>query len=117
MCIVSMQTTKAFLPWMVHNDYGYIVNMVTQPLFCGLAGNSDHVASKAAVLAFSEALRSELVSMDKTGVHVVCVCPWKEKYRVTELPKMAEQVIEAMLEQEPFVTLPRYKYLLIVLKW
>ena len=102
---------------MVHNNYGYIVNVVTQPLFCGLAGNADHVAAKAAVLAFSEALCSELLSSDKTGVHVTCVCPWKKDYDPSELPKLAEQVVEAMMDHETFVTLPRYKFLLIILKW
>ena len=102
---------------MVHNDYGYIVNIVPQPLFSDLAGNADHAAAKAAVVAFSEALCSELLSLNKAGVHVTCVCPWKKDYNPSELPKLAEQVIEAMMDDETFVTLPRYKYLLIVLKW
>lgn len=102
---------------MVHNDYGYIVNVLTQPLFCGLAGNGGHAAAKAAILAFSETLSSELLSGDKAGVHVTCVCPWKRDYRPEELPKLAEQIIEAMMDHETFVTLPKYKVLLIVLKW
>lgn len=102
---------------MIHNNYGYIVNIITQPLFSGLAGNAGHAASKAAVLAFSEALHSELLLSNKTGVHVTCVCPWKENYNPSELPKLAEQVIEAMMGHETFVTIPRYKFLLIILKW
>ena len=102
---------------MVHNDYGYIVNIVAQPLFNDLAGNADHAAAKAAVVAFSECLCSELLSLNKPGVHVTCVCPWKKEYDPSELPKLAEQVIEAMMDDETFVTLPRYKYLLIILKW
>lgn len=102
---------------MVHNDYGHILNVVTQPLFCGLTGNADHASGKAAVLAFSDALCSELLSLNKTGVHVTCVCPWKKTYVPSELPKLAEQIIEAMMDHEKFVTLPKYKFLLITLRW
>ena len=72
----SLQTVKAFLPWMLDNNYGYIVSIASVMAFQGVPKLSDYSASKAAALSFAESLRYELRQEKKTGITVTCICPY-----------------------------------------
>ncbi len=61
-----------FLPAMVRRDSGAVVNVASTAGFQPLPGNGTYSASKAFVLAHSEALAEELRG---TGVGVTAVCP------------------------------------------
>ncbi|KAI6651462.1 Epidermal retinol dehydrogenase 2 [Oopsacas minuta] len=69
--------TKAVIPHMLKLNHGYIINIASVVSYFGYAKLSDYCASKAGARAFSEALQSELYCMDKTGISVTCVCPYK----------------------------------------
>jgi short-subunit dehydrogenase len=57
---------------MVRRGRGAIVNLASTAAFQPLPGQATYAASKAFVLSFSEAIRTELTG---TGVTVTAVCP------------------------------------------
>ena len=64
--------THAFLPILLRQDAGVIVNTSSVFGLVGIPGQSAYCASKFAVRGFTEALRQELRG---TGVRAVCVHP------------------------------------------
>ena len=67
---------KAFLPWMMEKNHGYIVSIASVLSFQGLPKLSDYAASKAAALSFMESLRYELKMANKTGITLTTICPY-----------------------------------------
>jgi uncharacterized protein len=64
--------TGAFLPRMVHDGAGAILNVASTAAFQPLPGFATYAASKAFVQSFSEAVHEELRG---TGVSVTCLFP------------------------------------------
>ncbi|KAH7304786.1 hypothetical protein B0I35DRAFT_516726 [Stachybotrys elegans] len=58
--IAHFLTTKQFLPHMIQSDKGHIITVASLASYITLARAADYSATKAAALAFHEALRSEL---------------------------------------------------------
>jgi NAD(P)-dependent dehydrogenase (short-subunit alcohol dehydrogenase family) len=76
---------RCFGPSMQARGYGYIVNTASvMGLLQGVSGMGVYSASKAAVVALSEALRSELAPF---GVGVSVLCPGFVKSNLTENTK------------------------------
>lgn len=65
-------TTRAFLPMMMQQHGGHIVNIASLAGHVATSKAAVYAASKAAVIRFSEGLRHEL-SMH--GIHVICAMP------------------------------------------
>ena len=125
MCISVDQTVKAFLPWMMDNNYGYIVEISSVLAFTGVAGFADYCASKSAVVTFAESLRFELMGAGKTGITVSCVCPYhisdsvmfsSLKTRVSwllpslRMADVVDRVVRAVKEKQFLVITPRHFY-------
>ena len=125
------QTVKAFLPWMMENDYGYIVQICSICGFVPGSGLTDYCASKSASIAFAETLRTELIATNKTGISVTCVCPShisntgmfasvKPKlswiYPSLRAVDVAERTLRAVQEKQFLVAIPRMFYLFLFLK-
>jgi short-subunit dehydrogenase len=64
--------TARFLPGMVERGRGAILNVASTAAFQPMPGAANYAASKAFVLSFSEAIRTELRG---SGVGVTAVCP------------------------------------------
>jgi uncharacterized protein len=64
--------TKLFLPSMVENEEGAILNVASTAAFCAGPKMAAYYASKAYVLNFTEAVYEEV--KDK-GIKVSCLCP------------------------------------------
>ena len=64
--------TQAFLPNMIHNKYGKIINLSSIWGQCGASCEVHYSASKAAVIGFTKALAKEL---GLSGICVNCVAP------------------------------------------
>jgi uncharacterized protein len=64
--------TGAFLPRMVADGAGAVLNVASTAAFQPLPGFATYAASKAFVQSFSEAVHAELGG---TGVSVTCLCP------------------------------------------
>ena len=73
--LAQFWTVRAFLPWMMENNYGYIVNIGSITSFVGWPYSMSYSAAKAAVRSFSESLRYELLHKGKKGISVTCVYP------------------------------------------
>ncbi len=126
-----MQTVKAFLPWMMTNNYGYIAQICSVCAFVGGSGLSDYCASKSAAVMFAETLRTELRAANKSGINVTCVCPahigdtrmfagvrTKLQWLLPSLKAedVAERTLRAMWDGEFLVAMPRLFYLFIFMK-
>jgi uncharacterized protein len=64
--------TSRFLTGMIDRGRGSVINIASTAAFQPLPGSAVYAASKAFVLSFSEAIRTELRG---TGVTVTAVCP------------------------------------------
>ncbi|MBL7786205.1 MAG: SDR family oxidoreductase [Chitinophagales bacterium] len=69
-----MHTARVFLPAMLKQHQGHIVNIASATGFVPNPNMSVYVSSKWAVLGWSESLRVEM-DMQQTHVHVTTVCP------------------------------------------
>ena len=61
---------------MVDRNHGHIVNISSSAGYIGVTGLADYCASKFAAVGFDEALRFEMQSLGKDGVHTTVVCPY-----------------------------------------
>ena len=110
---------------MLKSDYGYIVNVASIAAFGGYPYSADYSASKAAVLNFSEALRSELYATGRLGINITCVCPlfintrmvWESRAlkkghteSTMEPSYVAKRIITAMSDKQFLLALPRLIY-------
>ena len=75
--------TSRFLTGMIDRGRGSVINIASTAAFQPLPGSAVYAASKAFVLSFSEAIRTELRG---TGVTVTAVCPGPVR---TEFPEVA----------------------------
>lgn len=80
--------TKALVPEMVRRREGYVLNVGSVYCFFPVAWQSVYGASKAFMLAFSEALRAELYG---TGVTVTVVCPGVTRTRFRKRAGLEER--------------------------
>ncbi|MGG1663414.1 SDR family NAD(P)-dependent oxidoreductase [Brevibacillus sp. NRS-1366] len=67
-----MYTTRAFLPMMLQEGTGHIINIASLAGQVATAKAAVYAASKAAVIRFSEGLRHELAD---SGIHITCALP------------------------------------------
>jgi all-trans-retinol dehydrogenase (NAD+) len=124
-------TVRAFLPWMLDSNYGYIVNISSVAAFGGYPYAADYSASKAAVLNFSETLRSELLATGRSGINVTCVCPlfintrmvWESRALkkghsepTMEPHYVARRILTAMADRQFLLALPTILHLARFLK-
>ena len=93
--------TGAFLPRMVADGAGAILNVASIAAFQPLPGFATYAASKAFVQSFSEAVHAELGG---TGVSVTCLCPGFTHTEFGENAGAGEQ--EAMLPEFLFMEAP-----------
>lgn len=117
-------TVKAFLPWMMENDYGYIVNIASQAAFVGHPYITAYAATKAAVRSFSESLRYELLHNGKRGIAITCAYPpplntdmisdalksaLKKKIPVVPPEDVAETIVRNMGKKHNVLFSPNHK--------
>ncbi|MFC2104331.1 SDR family NAD(P)-dependent oxidoreductase [Bacteroidota bacterium] len=69
---IVIELTKLFLPEMIKNGYGRIVNLGSVGSFLSVPNNAVYCAAKTFTYYFSNAIRHEL---RKTGVKVTSLCP------------------------------------------
>ena len=78
--------TSRYLPGMAERGRGAIINLGSVAAFQPLPGAATYAASKAFVLSFSEAIRTE---QRGSGVSVTAVCPGPVKTEFTEAAGMS----------------------------
>ena len=68
-------TMKAFLPHMIDNNSGHIINVSSASGFIGVPRMPAYVASKWGVIGLTESIRLEVRALKKTGVGFTLFCP------------------------------------------
>ena len=95
----AVAATKFFLPVLLEQEEGHIVNVASMAAFVGMPSQAVYSATKAALHAFSEALHGELV---QTRVNVTSVLPGAVATGIAVNARGKEgrkRVIEAMIEK------------------
>ncbi len=67
--------THAFLPDLIAQPQGHLVNIASASGLIGLPFGSTYASSKWGVIGFSESIRLELAMLGTNTVHVTTVCP------------------------------------------
>ncbi len=94
-------TTQVFLPDMLAQGQGAIVNVVSDAGRVGMQGEALYAAAKGGVIAFSKSIAQEVA---KRGVRVNCVSPGPTRTRILEENSEhgdAGKLIEAMVKRIP----------------
>ena len=121
-----LQIVRAFLPWMLENNYGYILNIASIAAFKGTARASAYCASKAAALSFSDSLRTELLTMKKNRIHVTCACPtWistgmfngiRFPFGPYSSDYVARKAVDALMRNQFIAIIPSYLTYIVLLQ-
>nr|KAI8730521.1 17 beta-hydroxysteroid dehydrogenase [Biomphalaria glabrata] len=128
--LAPIWTTKEFLPSILANNHGHIVNISSS---CGLIGIKqlvDYSASKFGVTGFTQTLNFEIHFSGHDGVHTTLVCPSYTKTGMFKGCKMAypsilpdlevqptvKRIMKAILTNQNEVYIPRMVYVMAALK-
>jgi all-trans-retinol dehydrogenase (NAD+) len=126
--LAPIHVARAFLPGMMKNNRGHIMNVASSAGRIGVAGLADYCASKWACIGFDESLRFELRKQGK-DIHTTVVCPYfidtgmfkgvKTASRflpILQPEYVADKMMHAILTNQQTLQLPRFLYLLPVLR-
>ena len=116
--------TRAFLPGMIAQRRGYVVNIASAAGLVGVANQTDYSASKHAAVGFTESLRAEM-KKQRTRVRTLSVAPFyidtgmfegvKTKVPallpILEPAAVARQVLDAVERGRSRLVLPKFVYL------
>jgi len=121
-------TIKAFLPDMISNRQGHLVNVASLAGHSGTNKLVDYCASKFAAVGLDEALRVELfVQGHSDYVKTTVICPYyistgmfagvqSKIIPILEPEFVADSVVSGVLTNREVVLLPWWSFLLIALK-
>ena len=122
-------TTRAFLPDMIENNEGHIVNIASAAGLIGVAGLADYAASKFAAFGFDESIRVELKKRG-SAVKTTIVCPYyintgmfrgvKSRFSwllpILDETKVARKIIRAVRKEKPRLLMPWTVYTVMPLR-
>lgn len=122
-------TVRAFLPKMLENKHGYIVNIVSAAGMIGVYKQSDYGASKFAAFGFDESLRME-IQRNKWPVKNLVVCPyyintgmfdgvktkWPWILPILDPEKVVKKIIRAIEKNKRRLYMPWIVYFLPILR-
>ncbi|XP_042552092.1 short-chain dehydrogenase/reductase family 16C member 6-like [Dipodomys spectabilis] len=123
-------TYKAFLPAMIEANHGHLVCISSLAGTIGLNGLSDYCATKFAAIGFAESLFFELDLIKKTNIKTTIICPFLintgmfdgcvSKYPlllpILEPKYVAQKIIDAILQEKVYCTLPKSASFILYLK-
>ncbi|XP_054721802.1 short-chain dehydrogenase/reductase family 16C member 6-like [Uloborus diversus] len=118
---------KSFLPDMIRNDHGHLVTIASLAGLGGLPQLTDYCASKFAAVGLLESLYLELRAEGYKNIHTTTVCPYfintgmfngarSKLFNFLEPDYVAERVISAVLCNQEIILMPRFFYVLNILK-
>lgn len=110
-------TCKAFLPGMIAQGEGHIVNIASAGGLLAIPSLTAYCASKFGVVGFTEALRQEMKKR-RLPVEVTCVCPntvntgmfagarMVRGTRPLEASDVSRRIVRAVKRNQPFLGIP-----------
>jgi len=120
--------TRLVLPGMMDRNEGHIVNMASVIGLIAMPRMGEYVASKFAIIGFTETLRMELKKAGCRGIKTLCVCttgvdtglfPGYKAPRLTPLLKpeaVARAVLKAITKDKSHLELPLVAKILPAMK-
>lgn len=105
--VALMQMTRLFVPLMIKEGNGKILNMASTAAFQPGPFMSVYYASKAYVLSFSEALSQELA---ETGVTVTVLCPGPTKTGFEDRASLGQSKLFRTLKVADSKSVARFGY-------
>jgi all-trans-retinol dehydrogenase (NAD+) len=122
-------TVRAFLPKMIENRNGFIVNIVSAAGMIGVYKQSDYGASKFAAFGFDESLRME-IRRNQWPVKNLVVCPyyintgmfdgvktrWPWILPILDQHKVVKKIIRAIEKDKKRLYMPWIVYFLPILR-
>jgi len=121
-------TIKAFLPAMINNKLGHIVNIASLAGTGGMNKLADYCASKFAAVGLDESLRVELyVQGHSEYINTTVVCPYyistgmfsgvqSKLVPILEPEWVANKIVSAVLTNTEILLLPWWSVFVIILK-
>ncbi|XP_023982781.1 epidermal retinol dehydrogenase 2 isoform X2 [Physeter macrocephalus] len=123
-------TYKAFLPAMIANDHGHLVCISSSAGLIGVNGLADYCASKFAAFGFAESVFMETFAKKQNGIKTTIVCPFFIKtgmfdgcttgcpylLPILEPEYAVRKTVEAILQEKPYLYMPRFIYFIVFLK-
>jgi len=121
-------TIKAFLPTMIKNKRGHIVNVASLAGHSGTNKLVDYCSSKFAAVGLDEALRVELFTQGHSEyIKTTCICPYyistgmfsgvySKVIPILEPEYVADRAVSGVLTNTEMVLVPGWTFLLIALK-
>merc|ERR1719481_763062 len=121
-------TIKAFLPDMLDQKQGHLVNVASLAGHSGTNKLVDYCSSKFAAVGLDEALRVELFTQGHSEyIKTSCVCPYyistgmfsgvySKVIPILEPEYVADQVVDGTLSNKEVVLLPWWAMFLLILK-
>uniref|UniRef100_T1JB39 Uncharacterized protein n=1 Tax=Strigamia maritima TaxID=126957 RepID=T1JB39_STRMM len=120
-------TVKAFLPDMIMMDKGHIVTIASMAGMFGINHLADYCSSKFAAVGFDDALRVELYADGRKNIQTTVVCPYfistgmfdginSKIFPILTPEGVADSIVNAVLTNTKMIVLPKYGYLLVIVK-
>lgn len=89
-----MLVTRAFLPGMLEQKSGSIINIGSGAALRGLPGSAAYSASKAAVVCFTQALGDEVRKLEK-NIRINAICPGPVDTELFQKSERREFILQA----------------------
>ncbi|XP_061027318.1 epidermal retinol dehydrogenase 2-like [Eubalaena glacialis] len=123
-------TYKAFLPAMIANDHGHLVCISSTAGLIGVNGLADYCATKFAAFGFAESVFMETFAKKQNGIKTTIVCPFFINtgmfdgcttgcpflLPILEPEYAARKIVDAILQDKPYLYMPRFMYFIVFLK-
>ncbi|XP_055967997.1 epidermal retinol dehydrogenase 2 isoform X1 [Sorex fumeus] len=123
-------TYKAFLPAMLAENHGHLVCISSAAGLVGINGLADYCASKFAAFGFAESVLVELFGQKKGGIKTTIVCPFFINtgmfdgcstgfpllLPILEPEYAANKIVDAILQEQVYLYMPRFLYIVMILK-
>merc|ERR1711934_850768 len=121
-------TMKSFMPDMIKNKSGHIVNVASLAGHSGMHKLVDYCSSKFAAVGIDDAIKVELMVQGHADyIKTTVVCPYyistgmfagvqSKLIPILEPTFVADQVVSAVLTEREVLLLPWWSFLLIALK-
>jgi len=120
-------TMKAFMPDMINNKKGHIVNVASLAGYSGSNKLVDYCSSKFAALGIDDALKVELMAQGHDYIKTTVVCPYyistgmfagvnSKIIPILEPERVADEAVKGIITNKPYVIVPWWCSFLISLK-
>lgn len=117
--ISHLWTIREFMPDMIANKKGHIVNIASMAGMAGTPSLSDYSGSKFGAIGINDSLRTELLIKGLSSqIKTTCICPFfintgmfegvkrNALMQILDQHQTVDRIVNAIRQEEEFVVLP-----------